>query len=126
MSEQHFTEEEIREAAGTAPRDPAGTPKASCLGCGIEYTPHYASRAHECLLDLGDRRTYAEWLLLFQDWGWGVIKTPQDRKFSSFDREISGRQALTEHLQSDLLIGTGTELLQHYNQPAFVDAGFSV
>ncbi len=124
MSERHVTEEEIRESAGTAPRDPVGTPKATCLNCNEEYTPHYAIRAHECRLDLGERRTYRDWLQQFQAWGWGIIKTPEDRKFSSFDKEVSGRQALTEHLQSDLDVGTGTDLLQHYSSQPFYEAGF--
>jgi len=104
MADRHVTDEEIAGMAGRAPRVPAGTPKATCLNCGSEFTAFYTSQAHfDCLIKLREKKTYAEWLLFMKKLGLGVLKTPGDAKFP-WDKRISGRQIITMHLQSDLFI----------------------
>jgi hypothetical protein len=100
-------------------------PKATCLACGQEYTPYYASQAHDCRISLAEHRPYYEWLLQFQRWGLGVLKTPNDRKFPDFARDVSGRSMLTQHLQSDIHIGPGWELKpSYYKTEEWREAGF--
>jgi hypothetical protein len=59
----------------------------------------------------------------FQRLGLGVLKVPEDAKFP-LDKMISGRKALTNHLQSDLEIGPGYELLDWYNTGEWDGADF--
>ncbi len=124
--DRHLTDEEIHEAAGQAPRDVPGMPQANCLSCGAVFTPYYAAMAHDCVVRLAEKAPYWLWLLRFQKWGMGVLRTPADRKFPSFDRSvISGRSMLTQHLQADINVGHGEELLSgHYGSSEFREAGF--
>lgn len=117
MPERHITDEEIHQASGHAPRVPAGVPRATCLNCGVEYPAFYACMAHDCYIDLKDRRSYGEWLRFFQHLGYGVLQAPDDAKFP-FDFVITGRMMLTEFLQSNIYIAMGHELQpEYYNDP---------
>jgi len=125
VPDKHVTDEEIYQASGHAPRMPAGIPKATCLNCGQEHESFYAIQACDCRISLAERKTYAEWLLYFQRLGMGVLQTPEARKFR-FEKVITGRQALTFHLQSDLdSPRAGQEFAEHYCC-SFMDAGFPV
>ncbi len=88
---------------------PAGIPLATCLNCGEEHRAFYASQAHDCWVKMAEKKPYWHWLLDFQSYGYGVLKTPSDAKFP-WHKEITGRTATTFLLQSDLNIGPGTEL----------------
>jgi hypothetical protein len=109
VADRHLTDEEIHQASGNKPRMPAGIPKATCLACGDEHDSFYASMAHDCRIVLRDRHTYGEWLIKFQRWGYGVLKTPEDMKFP-WDFKVTGQLMLTEFLQSDLFVAEGHEL----------------
>lgn len=113
--DDHITDEQVRASSGTDYRMTPGLPRATCLRCGTEYESYYAAQAHDCRINLGERKLYAEWLIFFQRLGYGVLKRPHDRKFD-WTKTISGRRALTFHLQSDLFIGPGYELIDWYSE----------
>lgn len=121
MPDQHLTDEEIHELGGGAPRLPAGIPQATCLACGTDYPAFYAAMAHDCdqNVHFADRKSYIEWLVYFRKLGFGVLKTAGDAKFP-LDKVVSGRTALTFHLQSDLCVGPGWELKEAYYEDLFV------
>lgn len=106
---------------------PAGIPRATCLRCGKEHEAFYAVQAHDCHVVLAERRPYWDWLILFQKWGYGVLRDPDSRKFRTFNQVISGRQMLTEHLQADLHIGPDWPMkFDYYTGPEWQEAGFPV
>jgi hypothetical protein len=113
MPDDFLSDEQVRQSTGEDFRAPAGAPKATCLNCGQEFWAAYASQSCDCRIKLGDRKIYAEWLIFFQRMGFGVLKSPEDAKFP-FDKMLSGRKVLTNHLQTDLEIGPGWELIDHY------------
>jgi hypothetical protein len=110
VPERHFTDEEIAATSGGSPVKVApATPRATCLKCGNEHEAWYATSACDCRFPLITdgrpvRRSYLEHLRLLQDLGFGVLRDPVDAKFTP-DKQISARQALTMHLQSDLFLG---------------------
>jgi hypothetical protein len=113
MSERFISDEEIANLSGARPRMPAGIPHAVCLHCGEEYPSFYAYMAHDCLVDLKAKKSYGEWLLLFQAFGMGILRTPEDRKFPLFSKVITGKTMLTFHLQSDLYLPSSHPPYKH-------------
>lgn len=125
MSERHITDEEVWEASGTAPRQPNAVPQAVCIACGEQYHAFYACFAHDCMIDLKQEQTYAEWLRYFhEELAMGVLKSVSSAKFG-WDEMLTGRTFLTEWLQTDIIAQHGLELkTNYYFTPRWQAAGF--
>jgi len=122
VPDKHVTDEEIWESSGHAPRVPPGVPRATCLNCLSEHVAFYAQQAHDCRIELAKRDKYLNWLDLFRRLGIGVLKDSDGAKFE-IDEEISGRTALTFHLQSDLDLGPDPVLDPDYYDRLFTISG---